>query len=384
MAWCGALLTGCAEATHRDGAGLAQWKTGSWFLLLCGITYGLMSVAWDHPQPGLIGIIAPDSVARAEWLTAVALSAWTAGYCVSLRWSAAAKTSRIMRRMAARREPTVRGPLAPWLMYGAGTAARISSAVLLGHFGYIGNPATAASTASWYEQILADVALACPLALAIAALRLYREKAPGARTTLIILLATEFASAGVSGFKGGFLTAIVAILIPRMCAGYRIPVSVLVGATAFLLLIGIPFTAAYRAQIRDGSASLGPGHALQVAASLARSSLTGITTSALPSSVGYLVQRTQEINTPAVVIQDTPSRFPYASPAGLPEQIAAQMIPRVLWPGKPIINEGYQFSQEYYGTPSGEYTSAAVTTEADLYRHGGWIPSSLEWRSSAT
>jgi hypothetical protein len=49
-------------------------------------------------------------------------------------------------------------------------------------------------------------------------------------------------------------------------------------------------------------------------------------------------------------------------------------IPRVLWPGKPIIASGYYFGQEYLGVSSTEYTSAAITPLGSLYRYGGWVP----------
>ncbi len=50
------------------------------------------------------------------------------------------------------------------------------------------------------------------------------------------------------------------------------------------------------------------------------------------------------------------------------------LIPRILWPGKPILAPGYEVSQEYYQLPPQVYTSSNVTPEADLYRHGGWVP----------
>ena len=46
---------------------------------------------------------------------------------------------------------------------------------------------------------------------------------------------------------------------------------------------------------------------------------------------------------------------------------------RALWPGKPILDLGYEFSQTYYELPATVYTSSAITPVGDLYRHGGWI-----------
>src|ERR1017187_3719104 len=52
----------------------------------------------------------------------------------------------------------------------------------------------------------------------------------------------------------------------------------------------------------------------------------------------------------------------------------ATLIPRAVWPGKPILDSGYEFSQNYYELPSTVYTSSAITPTGDLYLHGGWIP----------
>jgi hypothetical protein len=86
----------------------------------------------------------------------------------------------------------------PWLLYAAGTAW----AALTGHLGYADNAAATVSSASWYQQALSLTTYACPLAITVAGLRAFRERAPGARATLVILVAAEIAAAGVMGQKG--------------------------------------------------------------------------------------------------------------------------------------------------------------------------------------
>ena len=46
----------------------------------------------------------------------------------------------------------------------------------------------------------------------------------------------------------------------------------------------------------------------------------------------------------------------------------------MIWPGKPVLNTGYKFSQIYYEVSPTVYTSSAITPAGDLYLHGGWIP----------
>jgi hypothetical protein len=375
-AWCGALLIACSALTGRDGLGLAQWKLGPWILLWYGITSGVTSIT---PVSGLAAEVTPSSIARAEWLTAVAVTAWAAGYCAAPRRLPVAAAGRFMRRMAARRPGLVRSPLVPWLLYGTGTAARLAIAVLTGHLGDVGNPATSVASAAWYQQALADAALACPLAVAVAGLRAFRERAPGARLTLAVLFAAECAMSAVSASKGGIITAVVAVAIAWASAGRKVPVRLTVAASAFFLLIVIPFTAAYRTEIHGGSAnpgqpaaSLAPGAAAADAPAIAGSALSTASAGTVARSVNYLGQRLQEIDAPAIVLQKTPSQVPYASPVQLPEALAADLVPRALWPGKPIIDPGYQFTEEYYGTDL--LTYSAITPQADLWRYGGWVP----------
>jgi hypothetical protein len=73
-------------------------------------------------------------------------------------------------------------------------------------------------------------------------------------------------------------------------------------------------------------------------------------------------------------MQRTPSQIGFTSPVQLVTGPIATLVPRALWPGKPILDSGYQFSQRYYDLPTTVYTSSAITPAGDLYRHGGWIP----------
>ena len=372
-AWCGALLAACSTLAGRDGAGLAQWKLGSWFLLWCGLTDGIASIAWAHPQSGLTAQILPSSVTRAEWLTAAAVTAWAAGYCCGPRTLATAPATRFLRRVAIRRPGPVRGPLTPWLLYAAGTAARLALAALTGRLGYAGDVGAAVSSASGYQQALGLATFACPLAITVAGLRVFRERAPGAKVALAGLLGAEIAASAIMGVKGQIVTAVLAVALARTAAGHPLPRGLILAATALFLLIVIPFTAAYRAHIRSGRADLSPAAAAAAAPVIAGTAAGTASAGTIGQSVGYLAQRLREIDAPAIVLQKTPSQIPYRSPAQIPESLAADLVPRALWPGKPIIAAGYQFSQEYYGTPASEVTAASITPQADLYRYGGWV-----------
>lgn len=100
---------------------------------------------------------------------------------------------------------------------------------------------------------------------------------------------------------------------------------------------------------------------------------SGFSPSVLGQSATYLAQRIRTIDSPAIIMQRTPGQIPYSNPGQLAVSPVINLVPRILWPGKPVLNVGYQMSQEYYQLPPQVYTSSAITPEGDLYRHGGWV-----------
>jgi hypothetical protein len=94
----------------------------------------------------------------------------------------------------------------------------------------------------------------------------------------------------------------------------------------------------------------------------------------VPHSVDYLLERIQEIDSPAIILQRTPDQIGFLSPVQLVEIPLTGFVPRAVWPGKPIQLPMYQVSQEYYEQPATVYTAASITPVGDLYRYGGWIP----------
>jgi hypothetical protein len=235
--------------------------------------------------------------------------------------------------------------------------------------------ASGVSTATGYGQILSDLSLFAPLAIAAAALQVYRERLPGARITLAVLFLAELAFGAAAGGKESFVIAVLAVVMPMSTASRRVPIVAVIGGILIFLVIVIPFNQAYRAAARSDSATLSASQAIDQAPAILRQTLTGRSVSAiLPDSTVYLLHRIREIDSPAIVLQRTPGQIPFSSPAQLIEAPVDDIVPRAIWHGKPILATGYQFSQQYYGLPSTLYTSSAITPIGDLYRHGGWIP----------
>jgi len=373
-AFCFGLLPLMAISAGGTGLGLASWRLGAWSLVWGALAFGLASISWIGTVNGAPAEILPASVPRALWMIGVAMLMFTAGYCVGPWRISAGRAQRAVGRLSLRFTDQVRGPAVPWLLLAAGLVAQFGYALLTGHLGYVGNVQASVSTASGYSQYLAVVADCVPLSVAAAALRAYQVRTPAAWLTLWILFAIAIAVGAVEGGKESFVDASLAVVIPHTIARRRIPVGAIAAAILFFLLIVIPFNQAYRASAR-GAVTLTTGQAVAAAPAIAGQVLASdVSPAVLTQSAQYLAQRIRTIDSPAIIVQRTPGQIPYSSTAELLIAPFADLIPRILWPGKPILTPGYQVSQEYYELPANVYTSSDVTPEGDLYRHGGWVP----------
>jgi hypothetical protein len=355
--------------------GLSRWRLGPWTLFWYGTAFGLATLTWVQPQTGIAAEISLSSVLRALWLVAVGMTLWAFGYLVGPGRPALRLGSKVSAALSSRFAPEIRSPLAPWILYAVGTAARIATVITTGLFGYVGDVQSAVTTASGYKQLLSILSLCASLAVAAAALQVYRERIPGARVTLAILFVAEIAVGAASGNKQDFIITILSLAIPFTVARRRLHKGLLAFTVVAFLLIIVPFNQAYRSAARNTSGTLSTGQALEaVPGILGQTVRTGNVSEVLSSSAALIATRIREIDNPAIIVQRTPGEIGFLSPVQLVDGPLVNLVPRALWPGKPILDSGYQFSQQYYDLPSNLYTSSAITPVGDLYRHGGWIP----------
>lgn len=371
-AFCAGLLALMSAVAGYDGLGLRAWRIGPWSLAYGAFAFGLATISWIGPQTGTAAQVLPGSVLRALWLIAVAMALFAIGYCAVPR-VARSLGRRVNGAVAARFTDDVRGPGVSWILFGAGAVGQLGVAVTSGHLGYVGLGATPQAAVAGYSQFLALLGECVPLAVAVAALRAYRTRRPGAWATLAVLFPGAIVAGAVAGGKTSFIVAVLAVAIPRTMIRGRIPAGLLVAAVAFFLLVVIPFNQDYRAAAR-GAVMLSTRQAVAAAPAIAGQVLTSdLSPPVLMQSADYLAQRIRTIDSPAIIMQRTPGQIPYSSPGQLAVSPVIDLVPRILWPGKPVLNVGYQMSQEYYQLPPQVYTSSAITPEGDLYRHGGWV-----------
>ena len=368
----GLLLLMSAIVGYR-GLGLSTWRIGPWALAWGAVAFGPATISWIGTQSGTPAEILPGSILRALWLIAVAMAVFTAGYCTGPRRLARSLARHVTITLTGRFTDDIRGPAIPWMLFGVGVAGSLALARLTGRLGYVGAVAASTTTASGYAQYLGLFGECVPLAVAAASMRAYRRPRLGAWLTLAVLFIGAVIVGAISGGKASFVVAVLAVIIPRTMIRRRLPAGVIAAAIAFFLLIVIPFNLAYRASAR-GTVTLSTGEAVAAAPAIAGKVLASdLSPTVLGQSVNYLAQRVRTIDSPAIIMQRTPSQIPYSSPGQLAISPVVDLIPRIVWPGKPILDVGYQMSQEYYEHPAQVYTSSDITPEGDLYRHGGWI-----------
>ena len=244
-----------------------------------------------------------------------------------------------------------------------------------GLLGYVGNVSSAVVSASSYGGVLAALGLCAPLGVAAAAMRVFIERRQRAWITLAILFSAEITLGAISGFKGNFVIAVLAVAIPFSVSRRRLPkIPLILGGLAFLFVV-IPFNGAYRSAVRQGSVTLTPNQGISVAPEVLQQTVTGANvTATLSNSFSYLTQRIREIDNVAIIVQRTPEQIGFRSPVDLVAAPLAGVVPRAIWPGKPLNLTGYEFNQEYFDQPPTVYTSTPETFVGGLYLYGGWLP----------
>ena len=347
--------------------GLGRWWFGSWTLLWYGIAFGVATLTWVQPQTGTPAEISPSSVLRALWLVAVGMTLWVLGYLAGPGRPARRFGNKVMAALSLRFTPEVRSPLAPWILYAVGTSARIATVATTGVLGYVGNIQSAVTTASSYQQLLGDLGLCAPLAVTAAALQVYRDRVPGARVTLTVLFLAEIAFGAAAGGKESFIITILAVAIPFTTGRRRVHKGLLRFAALALvglvfLLIVVPFNHAYRSNARSVSGTLSVSQALDAAPGIFGQTIgTGNVGGVLTSSASFMLVRIREIDSPAIIVQRTPAQIRFLSPLQLVTAPVVALVPRAVWPGKPLLDSGYDFSQTYYELPATVYSASAIT-----------------------
>lgn len=188
---------------------------------------------------------------------------------------------------------------------------------------------------------------------------------------LIAVLALQVSFGFASGFKKPILWLGLVLFVSVLYS--RIPIRKMT-LPAILLVVAavlvVPITSEYRAIISEGGspipalrtaydAAWGPGvaHGFQIF---------------LDDVIG---RQSGVAQMPGVIMQKTPNPIPYLGWEAM-LSFPALLVPRAIWPEKPVVTQGISFSHEYLNYPAIVESSSAVTVFGEGYMFAGW-PSAL-------
>lgn len=334
------------------------------------ITFGLASLTWWWDQVGPPAQIQREFIIRALALMALGSIVMVAGY----RWAgerAGGFVGRPIHSFVAGRSPITRSWASPIVLYGLSLIGKIALLATTGGIGYL---ASTSATPGPATQIFSVLAQCGPIALLVAGQQVWHERRPQALFPLMVVLAAEMGFALVSGVKQDLVVVGLALLLPWMTARKRVPVFFIAAGLFFFVFILTPFNQNYRELVRGNGVQVSTVQAFSTAPSVLAKTLSGILEPGNRSEAqASAFQRVREIDNVAIIFQRTPSQVPYRSASDLLTAPLTAVVPRALWPDKPVLDGAYRFSQEYYQLPPSVKTSSAVTIPGDLYRHGGMV-----------
>jgi hypothetical protein len=374
-----AVGVGCLLLVRQRVANLGgpTWaRIGPFYVVYFTLAFGVASLAWLRPQGPSRRIVEPSMIPAAILLSLLALVCWTVGYCFGPPALAVRALSRVL---ATDRPPgawRLRFAGVPILLYAIATLARLIR-LAGGRFGYLQDPTLALNSPSSLNQLLAlteDFAL---YGLVLAALdAAYLSRSLRSRVVLAVLAIAEIAVGLFAASKETVLFTFVAIALVWTFSRGRIPRAALAVA-ALAVLVVFPYNTSYRNNIRDPGtrSTITVGGAALAAPSTLSATIGQLTPRTLVvKSPAQIAARVRQVDNVAIIHQRTPEEVPYRPWEELFTGPVTGLVPRALWPSKPLVSSGYDFSVTYYNVPKEAVSASAVTVPGDFLRHGGIPP----------
>ena len=301
------------------------------------------------------------------------LLAWFAGY----RFLHLPSVSRGVRRLVLP-ERTLRpvGPATLVAIYITTVIVRLLLIASGAGYGYLRNAQDATTSASPLLQYAAEFGSfgLVILGLAVVASGHADRDRDGYRRAYRWMIVPELVLGVLVGQKSEFLIVVVMFAL-ALHAAQKLSARRLVLTAAVALLVIFPLVETYRDILR-------PEAGRQLSASEAPAALTtaaGQTVEAFAAGPGayaeYAFDRTagrfREIDRAAVSIQAHDTGMPYSPATEMATRVATGVVPRVLWPDKPVDLYALEVSRDYYGLPASVISATSLSPVGDAYRYGG-------------
>lgn len=346
---------------------LARLKMGPWVGVGFAVGFGVATLVWLGRVAAYGNLVQPSSLPVGGVVAGVGFIVFTICYC---------STPNLLKKGMNQLDGALRG--AGQLSTGAGsiwTLWSIAAVVFVlgfsrGSLGYLSDPTAALSTTSSSGAILAALAQIGVLATLEAAWRVAVRRSTGSVILLLWVMSTQTVGGLFQGSKEVAILQFVAFIV-GYSARRKLRLRTVVVPAVIAIFVIAPFVTTYRAQLNGANGRLTPVEAL-TSIDFTQLINTALNQSDAGGSQDQFLVRWSRIGDVSTIVTQTPTRIPFLSPVELVTGPFLGFIPRSIWPGKPVLDAGYQVNQIYYGRPSTTYSSAAIPVYADLYRHGGF------------
>jgi hypothetical protein len=359
----GLILAAVVARPFTLRASLLRLQLGPWIAVGFAVVFGLSSLTWLEEPTGTRLVVDQSLIVAGGGVALGGLVSMLVGYrlCPGILARAGDRIDRTIRG-ARTPPPTLAGALVLWALSMAAQGIDIAS----GSFGYLADPTQLATNS--VPEVLALISGLGALATLLAAWLHATSRRASTRFVLAVVLGSQLLLGLFSATKEPFVVQFLAAFV-----GYgvrrRVRVVPVVTVAAIFVFFVTPFVTLYRTDVFTGSGRLTPA---QVVANLSFGTLSRTALdSSRSNAFEEVATRLSRIGDVTVILQKTPGVVPSRSPLELVESPVLGVIPRSLWPGKPVLNAGYQMSSLYYELPTDVQTSNAPTPYGDLWRHGG-------------
>ncbi len=182
-------------------------------------------------------------------------------------------------------------------------------------------------------------------------------------------------SALLSGMKSGVVELLVAVTLPYFYARRRIPTRLFVAGFA-LFVFFYPVNLVYRGMINSGH--LNTTSFVDVAGAMGTAVADTWSNNSVTDTLSFTGQQAKRrqadvLQDIGLIVRYTPNPFPYRMGAAYLRLPATVLIPRIVWPGKPVDDLGYIMTRDYVGLNAyaAQFSSSAPTIFGDLYMNFG-------------
>lgn len=342
--------------TREPWFGIVRLRVATLLILYSSLTFGFATILTVNGWAQSRQILDLDFVRPALFAVGVGYTALLLGY----------RVRNVQPDPPARARQQFVTPSSVFFVWLVGVVALLAYSTGTGGYGYGNNPLADGSLGALTQPLLAVsnfrlVALAWSVYMSLTSNnKIYRY-------LIVLMVSLNFTVAISVGMKEEFAMLGVAILLPYLMARKRVP---LIGlALAFVVFLGVisPFVNQVRSAIVAEGGSLGVADVL--------SSVADIDAYGERVDGGQTVEESASrfalTENVAVILEATPERIPYRDLSELLSAPIIGLVPRAVWPDKPVILDGLDFYLDYW---LGEGTSsAAVTVPGSLLMYGGAI-----------